>query len=153
MEEEGQWVRLSAFEAGGKPAGCWPFARPTAPRSPTARGTGPSLVGGNPTFMAGLLARPPRWWKRPGTARLGGHADGLRIPTVLAWLAQFWLTQILFKLIYNKYGVLNLLRFNQGKGRVLPLGRNNPRHQDRLGVDLLGAALQRGTWVSWGTTG
>jgi len=26
------------------------------------------------------------------------------------------------------------MRFNQGKGRVLHLGRDNPRHQDRLGL-------------------
>jgi len=31
----------------------------------------------------------------------------------------------------------NLMRFNKGKYRVLHLGRNNPMHQCRLGVDLL----------------
>ncbi|KFV75636.1 hypothetical protein N308_00148, partial [Struthio camelus australis] len=31
----------------------------------------------------------------------------------------------------------NLLKFNTGKCKVLPLGRNNPMHQYRLGVDLL----------------
>jgi len=31
----------------------------------------------------------------------------------------------------------NLMRFNQGKCRILHLERNNPMHQYRLGADLL----------------
>ena len=33
----------------------------------------------------------------------------------------------------------NLMKFNKCRCQVLPLGRNNPMHQDRLGAELLGS--------------
>ena len=45
------------------------------------------------------------------------------------------------------------MRFHKGKGRVLHLGRNNPRHQHRLGTDLLECSSAERDWECWGTTG
>ncbi|KAJ7397942.1 hypothetical protein BTVI_130382 [Pitangus sulphuratus] len=42
----------------------------------------------------------------------------------------------------------NCLKFNKGKGRVLHLGRNNPRHQYRLEADLLeSSTVEKGVLV------
>ncbi|XP_068784959.1 RNA-directed DNA polymerase from mobile element jockey isoform X3 [Struthio camelus] len=40
----------------------------------------------------------------------------------------------------ERWAERNLLKFNKGKCKVLHLGRNNPMHQYRLGVDLLGSS-------------
>jgi len=45
----------------------------------------------------------------------------------------------------------NLIKFNKRTCRVLHLGRNNPMHQYRLGVDLLESSSVE-TWECWWTT-
>ena len=34
----------------------------------------------------------------------------------------------------QKWADRNLMKLSKGKCQVLPLGRNNPRHHDRLGL-------------------
>jgi len=53
----------------------------------------------------------------------------------------------------ESWGKGNLMKSNKGKCRVLHLGRNNPMHQYRLRLTCWRAALRRGTWVCWWTTG
>jgi len=73
---------------------------------------------------------------------LGGVVDP---PVTLCWIQR-----ALARL--QSWAQRNLMRFNQGKGRVLPLGRNNPRHQDRLGGPAGSSSAER-DWECWGTTG
>jgi len=47
---------------------------------------------------------------------------------------------------------VGLMEFNKGKCMVQHLGRNNPMHQYRLGVDLLQSSSVRGIWECWWMT-
>jgi len=46
----------------------------------------------------------------------------------------------------EKWANKDIVKFNTGKCHVLPLGRNNLRHQNRLGLAGWKAAWQKRTW-------
>lgn len=46
----------------------------------------------------------------------------------------------------KKWAHRSFMKFNKLKCKVLPLGRNYPRHQHMLGPPIWKAALQKGTW-------
>ena len=41
------------------------------------------------------------------------------------------------------------MEFSKSKGKVLHVGRNNPTHQYRLGLNYWKAALLTRTWECW----
>ncbi|KAK4806711.1 hypothetical protein QYF61_027712 [Mycteria americana] len=51
----------------------------------------------------------------------------------------------------EKWADRNLMQFSKGKRKVLPLTRNNPMHQDKLGPTDWTAAWQKRPWGSWWT--
>ncbi|GAB0186193.1 mitochondrial enolase superfamily member 1 [Grus japonensis] len=90
----------------------------------------------------GLQAGPQLWlgsWASPAGEVGQGDEDDTKLGGVVDTPegdAAVW--RDLDKL--EKWAHSNLVKFNPGKCKVLPLRRNNPRHQDRLGLSIWKAA-------------
>ncbi|KAK4817459.1 hypothetical protein QYF61_015614 [Mycteria americana] len=53
----------------------------------------------------------------------------------------------------EKWAERNIVQFNNEKGKVLHLGKNNLRHWYMLGLPSWKAASQKRTWACWWTPG
>lgn len=84
-----------------------------------------------------------RLWLREST-RLGAGKTGRSVgcSTKLCWHPEDLNRQ-------EKWAVRNLVKFNQGKCKVLPLGRKTSRQQNMPGAVWLKASLQRRMRESW----
>jgi len=95
----------------------------------------------------GVQAGPQLWlwpWASPAGEMSQGGEDGTKLGAVAdrpEGCAAVWRDMDRLE----KWADRNLTKFSKEKCEVLPLGRNNPMHQDRLGLPSWKAAWQKRT--------